>query len=95
MLGVRGLGGSGIAASLLVAARLECVQSRLAELDVDLRGAEGRAEGRRWRQGQKLGRRWEGRAEGRRWLQGRAKVFAGSRQVEALCARHGGSLGVG
>ena len=57
-----------MAASLLVAARLECVQSRLAELDVDLRGAEGRAEGRRWRQGQKVGRRWEGR----RW-KGRAE----------------------
>ena len=65
-----------MAASLLVAARLECVQSRLAELDVDLRGEEGRAEGRRWRQG-------------------RAKVCAGSRQVEALCARRRGSLGVG
>ena len=50
-----------MAASLLVAARLECVQPRLAKLDVDLRGEEGRAEGRRWRQGQNVGTRWEGR----------------------------------
>ena len=64
-----------MAASLLVAARLECVQSRLAELDVDLRGEEGRAEGRRWRQGREVGRswegrRWEGRAEDRQFRAG-------------------------
>ena len=77
-------------ASLLVAARLECVQSRLAELDVDLRGAERRAEGRRWRQGQKVGRRregrrWEGRAEGRKWRQRRAKARCTTR-ARTWCA---------